>query len=80
MRDVGMGLSCRQKALAASDLPGASNAVIMGCIDREACPALHVKGAADWSIPDPKGKALEEVRVIRDNIESKVRELAAELE
>jgi arsenate reductase (thioredoxin) len=33
----------------------------------------------DWNIPDPKGKSLEEVRQIRDVIDSKVRELCETL-
>ena len=44
----------------------------MGCDD--ACP--YVPGTVEaWNIPDPAGRPLEEVRVIRDSIEAHVREL-----
>ena len=34
----------------------------------------------DWQIPDPKGKPIEEVREIRDLIESKIKDLVSKLE
>ncbi len=34
------------------------------------------KKLVDWDLPDPKGKPIEEVRRIRDEIESKVTELS----
>ncbi len=51
----------------------------MGCVDHDTCPALFAKNIRDWQIPEPKGRALEDVREIRDHIESKIRELADEL-
>ena len=33
----------------------------------------------DWNIPDPKGKPIDQVRKIRDEIEIKVKELVASL-
>jgi len=48
--------------------------VNMGCMDKESCPALFLKDVEDWQIQDPKGKSIEEVRVIRDQIEQKVKE------
>jgi arsenate reductase (thioredoxin) len=33
----------------------------------------------DWGIKDPKGKPIEKVREIRDDIDANVRQLAAEL-
>jgi len=49
-------------------------AVNMGCMDKESCPALFLKDVIDWQIQDPKGKTIEEVREIRDQIEQKVKE------
>ena len=51
----------------------------MGCMDKESCPALFVNNVTDWNIADPKGKQIEQVRKIRDEIETKVRELVASL-
>jgi len=47
-------------------------AVTMGCGD--ACPYVPTTVEA-WDIEDPAGLDLERVRVIRDQIEAKVREL-----
>ena len=46
--------------------------VNMGCMDKESCPSLFVKDVIDWNIPDPKGKTIEQVRKIRDQIKSEV--------
>lgn len=54
--------------------------VNMGCIDQESCPALFLKDVLDWQIPDPKGKSIEQVREIRDQIKSKVMDLIQSLE
>ncbi len=51
--------------------------VTMGCGD--ACPVYPGKRYVDWEVEDPSGKALEEVRQIRDDIEQRVRQLLAEL-
>jgi arsenate reductase (thioredoxin) len=53
--------------------------VNMGCMEREACPTLFIHDLLEWGIEDPKGKSLEKVREIRDDIEQRVRQLAAEL-
>jgi len=34
------------------------------------------KKLVDWNLDDPKGRSIEEVRRIRDEIEKRVRELA----
>ena len=52
----------------------------MGCMDKESCPALFMKDILDWQIPDPKGKSIEEVRKIRDQIKAKVMILIKSLE
>jgi len=51
----------------------------MGCMDKESCPALFVEEIDDWDIEDPKGKSIEEIRKIRDTIETKVKKLVSEL-
>ncbi len=50
--------------------------ITMGCGD--ACPFVRGKKRIDWQIPDPKNMPLEEFRKIRDEIESKVRDLLAQ--
>jgi protein-tyrosine-phosphatase len=34
------------------------------------------KKLIDWDLQDPKGKSIEQVRMIRDDIESRVRKLS----
>lgn len=51
--------------------------VTMGCGD--ACPVYPAKRYVDWEIEDPAGKPIEEVRVIRDELERRVRTLLTEL-
>jgi arsenate reductase len=51
----------------------------MGCMDRNSCPTLFIHNLIEWGIEDPKGKPIEKVREIRDNIEQRVRQLAADL-
>ena len=55
-------------------------AINMGCMDKESCPALFMKNVLDWQIPDPKGKSIEEIREIRDQIKTNVIILIKSLE
>lgn len=57
----------------------AARVVGMGCAVEKACPALRVP-LEDWKLEDPKGKPRAEVDAIRDEIESRVRALIAELD
>ncbi|HEV8526000.1 MAG TPA: arsenate reductase ArsC [Actinomycetes bacterium] len=56
----------------------AADAVIsMGCGD--ACPIFPGKRYEEWTLDDPAGQGLEQVRSIRDEIEQRVRRLLDEL-
>ncbi|MHA6804625.1 arsenate reductase ArsC [Salinifilum ghardaiensis] len=56
----------------------ASDVVItMGCGD--ACPVFPGRRYLDWELDDPAGKTAEQIRPIRDDIDSRVRDLLAEL-
>ena len=48
-------------------------------MDKSFCPTLFIHNVIDWRVEDPKGKPIEKVREIRDDIDAKVRKLAAEL-
>ena len=76
MREVGIELDKTPAALTYEMLKGGARVVNMGCVDRQECPALFVDDVADWAIPDPKGRDMQEVRCIRDMIEVRVREMA----
>jgi arsenate reductase (thioredoxin) len=49
----------------------------MGCMDNSFCPTLFIPHVIDWGIEDPKGKPIETVREIRDDIDIRVRQFAA---
>ena len=51
----------------------------MGCMDKNFCPTLFIPKVIDWGIEDPKGKPIEQVREIRDEIERRIKELAADI-
>lgn len=81
MKEIGIDMSSNIPKLLSSDMITSSvKTVNMGCMAKESCPALFVKDVLDWGIEDPKGKSIEEVRKIRDEIESKVKDLIAKLE
>lgn len=52
---------------------GARLLITMGCGD--ACPVVPGLLRDDWPLEDPKGKPVERVREIRDDVESRVRAL-----
>ena len=77
MKEVGIDLSGGTPQLLSDELAARSSILVtMGC--GEACP--HVPGLrrADWPLEDPKGKPLERVREIRDDVKARVLELIEE--
>ena len=76
MREAGIDLSSsKPQQLTAELAREAALLVTMGCGDE--CP--HVPGLRqeDWPLEDPKGRPLERVREIRDDIRARVEELLA---
>ncbi|MBI5859475.1 MAG: arsenate reductase ArsC [Nitrosarchaeum sp.] len=80
MKEIGIDIKNKTPKYLSNEMLVDSIAVNMGCMDKESCPALFVKDVLDWNIPDPRGKSIEEVRKIRDQIEIKVKELVKNLE
>jgi arsenate reductase (thioredoxin) len=64
------------KTLTPEMIKQASLVVTMGCSIEEACPkpiiAQMQKKLIEWHLDDPKGRPLDEVRKIRDEIEGKI--------
>ena len=82
MRERGIDISFNHpKTLTPELIWDASLVVTMGCSIEEACPkpmiAQMQKKLVEWDIEDPKGRSLEEVRKIRDEIERRIMELPA---
>jgi protein-tyrosine-phosphatase len=78
MGELGLDLSKEfPKPLTTEAVEGSDVVVTMGCGD--ACPVFPGKRYLDWELPDPAGKQVEEVRLIRDEIDRRVRTLFEEL-
>lgn len=74
----GMDISSAVPNVLTDEAVIASDVVItMGCGD--ACPIYPGKRYLDWELADPAGKGLEEVRLVRDEIDRLVRTLVGEL-
>ena len=79
MNDIGFDLSGRRPQRLTTDLAERADLVVtMGCGD--ACPYIPGKRYLDWDLPDPKGRAVDEVRATRDDIDRRVKALVAELD
>ena len=80
MKEVGIDISNQKSKDLTEDMMRNSTKIVnMGCMDNSFCPTLFIPNVIDWGIEDPKGKPIEKVREIRDDIDAKVRHLAAEL-
>jgi len=78
MAEEGIDISAEVPQLMTTEQVRESDVVItMGCGD--VCPIFPGKRYEDWELADPKGKSLDEVRVIRDDINARIRVLLAEL-
>jgi arsenate reductase len=78
MAELGIDLSARvPHRLELADAEWADVVVTMGCGD--ACPVILGKRYIDWNLEDPKGKSIERVREIRDEIAARVERLLADL-
>jgi arsenate reductase len=79
MREQGIDLSARHPRKLTDELGEWADVVVtMGCGDE--CPYITGKKYLDWDLTDPDGKSLDEVRAIRDDINARVRQLAADLD
>ena len=78
MAEEGIDISQAVPQLMTTEQVRESDVVItMGCGD--VCPIFPGKRYEDWELTDPKGKSLEEVRTIRDDIRGRVERLLSEL-
>src|SRR6478752_6044537 len=74
MAEVGIDISDQTPKILTFDTVETSDVVItMGCGDT--CPVFPGVDYRDWDLPDPAGKGVDAVRPIRDEIESRVRQL-----
>jgi arsenate reductase len=81
MRELGIDVASQQPQRLTAELAARADAVItMGCGD--ACPVIPGKKQlrADWDLPDPTDRPLDEVRATRDDIDRRVRDLVTEVD
>jgi len=80
MKERGFDLSENSPKMLTNEMIDKAQLVVtMGCSVEAVCPrpmlAKMQKKLIDWDLQDPKGKSIEQVRVIRDDIESRVSKL-----
>jgi Protein-tyrosine-phosphatase len=81
MREIGVSMEGqRPKQLTDAMADAADRVITMGCgVDSDTCPARVRPMLEDWGLDDPKGRPVEAVRAIRDQIGEKVEALLSEL-
>jgi arsenate reductase (thioredoxin) len=79
--ELGIDVASQRPQRLTAELAAQADAVVtMGCGD--ACPVIPGRKQlrADWDLPDPKDRPLDEVRATRDDIDRRVRALVEELD
>jgi arsenate reductase len=78
MKEIGIDISTQKsKGLTDEMIRNSDHIVNMGCMDKSFCPTIFLPKVIEWNLEDPKGKAIEEVREIRNEIEKMVKELVS---
>ena len=81
MKEVGIDISSNKpKRLTIDMVEKADKMITMGCGAEAAavCPAGFIE-TEDWAVEEPKGKSLEQIRKIRDEVKERVTRLIKEL-
>jgi arsenate reductase (thioredoxin) len=80
MDEVGISINQQKpKDITEDMMRNSSKIVNMGCMDKSFCPTLFIPNVIDWGIEDPKGRSIEQVREIRDDIEQRIKQLVTNL-
>ena len=80
MAEIGIDLAASgatPKRLTDAAVEASDVVIAMGCGDE--CPFYPGKRYLDWNLDDPAGKAVDAVRLIRDEIDQRVQVLVDEL-
>lgn len=77
MEEIGIDLiGFQPQRLTPELVQGASLLITMGCGDK--CPYVPGLRRDDWPLDDPKGRPLDEIRRIRDDIKRRVQRLVVD--
>jgi arsenate reductase (thioredoxin) len=80
MKEKGIDISQNKPKLLSFQMAQDADLIVtMGCNDQGICPGPFFKPTIDWKLEDPKGKPIEKVREIRDDIERRVQKLMTEM-
>jgi len=80
MREKGIDISKNKpKPITTRMVQEADVIIVMGCDAKGFCPAPLLDKVVDWRLEDPKGKPIEKVREIRDEIERRVKRLISDI-
>jgi protein-tyrosine-phosphatase len=80
MKEKGIDISKSKPKLLTMEMTQEADQIItMGCSAEQVCPPPLLKNVIDWKLEDPKGKPIETVKKIRDEIEQRVLKLISEL-
>ena len=77
LAEIGLDASDHVPALLDDERVRWADVVVATCDD--ACPVVPGKRYVSWNLPDPKGRPLDEVRAIREEIATRVGDLIADL-
>ncbi len=76
MKETGIDISQNKPKLITFQMAQEPDLIVtMGCNDQGVCPGPFFKPTMDWKLEDPKGKPIEKARIIRDEIEKRVKAL-----
>jgi len=79
LKEIGIDISGRKpKPVTNEMIKEADKIITMGC-GTAFCPVNFLPKVEDWALEDPKGKPIEEIREIRDEIDRKVKALIQKL-
>jgi arsenate reductase len=79
LRELGIDISGNRPQMLTDDLAQWADLVVtMGCGDE--CPYIPEKRYIDWDLLDPADLPIEQVRLVRDDIEARVTDLVRELD
>ncbi len=79
MKEKGIDISQAKPKLLTTKMTDETDLIItMGCGATDICPGPFFKQTIDWELEDPKGKPIEKVREIRDEIKQRVKGLLSE--
>jgi arsenate reductase (thioredoxin) len=78
MKEKGIDISKNKPKMLTQQMTRDTDLIVtMGCGVGNICPGPFFKETVDWGLDDPKGQPIEKVREIRDEIERRVKQLAA---